>query len=220
MHYLDYTDAIARKFGVLLEKWPLQKFGAPGTVTSLSSLRVLFNAFKNGVTKFRTLDDKEWQIWCEAHERGEAPPAVTIAIAIPEITVAVPAPAVNASENGEGQTTTVVPSENNGTSSVVATTVAAVPPATVLAGTDAAPTAPVVAVANPATTQNVQGGGQAFVFIDGTATKGAKRPRKVRSDKGKPRGPRKTASGTSNAKANANVNGAPSGGAVMTFDNA
>ena len=30
MQYAEYADRIALKFGVLLEKWPLQKFTAPG----------------------------------------------------------------------------------------------------------------------------------------------------------------------------------------------
>ena len=59
MQYTEYADRIALKFGVLLEKWPLQKFTAPGNFSSLATVRIIFNAFNNDVTKFRVLDNDQ-----------------------------------------------------------------------------------------------------------------------------------------------------------------
>ncbi len=77
MYYVNFEDHITAKFGIVLENWPIQKFAAPGSFSSLPVLNVIQSAFEKDLTRFRSMDDGEWEAWMEAHRAGTAGPAVT-----------------------------------------------------------------------------------------------------------------------------------------------
>ena len=165
MQYDHYPDLIARKFSILLEKWPLPEFIAPGNMNSLSNLRLLFNAFDRDITQFRALTDAEWKAWGEAYDAGEAPPGVT------HCTIAAPLP------NG-----TPAPSDSTTPASTTASPSAEPSGATETAPNTASEQARVDEGAAPLPV--------AFQFVDAQTPSTAaalqvkKRVRKTRSDKG------------------------------------
>lgn len=80
MNYEAYETAIADKFGVIIEHWPLETFAAPGKFCTLVELRTLHNAWASGATRFRKLSDEEFKARKQrslAQVLGQTPPEVS-----------------------------------------------------------------------------------------------------------------------------------------------
>lgn len=57
---------MTERYGIVCENWPLPNFCAPGGITSLTELEVLFRAWSTGVTTFRKLSPEEHHQFKEA----------------------------------------------------------------------------------------------------------------------------------------------------------
>ncbi|KAG2115298.1 uncharacterized protein F5147DRAFT_769755 [Suillus discolor] len=86
MYYVNFDENIIAQHSVVLENWPLTKFASPGDIGLMVEVKIVYNAFMSGATKFRKLTAAEWQEWEEARfnqdlehtEEGEDPlPAST-----------------------------------------------------------------------------------------------------------------------------------------------
>ena len=178
MNYDHYPERIAYKFGVLLVKWPLPMFCAPGNMNSLANIRLLINSFEHDVTQFHALSDEEWATWGQAHEKGEAPAAVTHFVAAPALLDA------TAGDREEAAHTPAESDVSTGTGATPAPAAASPSPSSV----GAAPTA--ASEQTPAGEVTPPPQPIAFQFVDGTATAKVaalqvkRRARKPRADKG------------------------------------
>lgn len=65
MYYSSFDVNITAKFGVVCEKWPLKTFTSPTEITTRNEVKVLFQAWKTGVTSFCRLSAAEWKQWDE-----------------------------------------------------------------------------------------------------------------------------------------------------------
>ncbi|KAH9847527.1 hypothetical protein C2E23DRAFT_692686, partial [Lenzites betulinus] len=63
MFYVNFHEHITMRYGVVLERWPLPKFVAPGKLSSRQELNILLSAFENDVAFFRQLTNPEWEEW-------------------------------------------------------------------------------------------------------------------------------------------------------------
>ncbi|KAI0348721.1 hypothetical protein OH77DRAFT_1440844, partial [Trametes cingulata] len=70
MFYVNFTERIAARYGIVVEHWPLPKFTAPGNLGSRAELLVLHQAFENDVARFRQLTNEEWEDWLKAYREG------------------------------------------------------------------------------------------------------------------------------------------------------
>ena len=77
MWYVGFDKRVTLKYGVVLENWPLQKFGPPGNFCSIPVLNTLKAAFEENRAVFRAMDNTEWAAWKAAYHAGQNPIAVT-----------------------------------------------------------------------------------------------------------------------------------------------
>ncbi len=63
MHYNLFDTQITAKYGVVVDCWPLRTFCVPSALKTFNEVEVLFNAWRTGATKFRTLSDDELERW-------------------------------------------------------------------------------------------------------------------------------------------------------------
>ncbi|RDX50670.1 hypothetical protein OH76DRAFT_1348475, partial [Lentinus brumalis] len=63
MYYVNFEEHITLKYGIILVHWPLQKFAAPGSFSSILLLNMLESGFEKGTTRFESLSDAEWTAW-------------------------------------------------------------------------------------------------------------------------------------------------------------
>lgn len=75
MYYVNFDANITAQHGVVLDNWPLKKFANPGDIGSMVEVKIVYNAFRTGMTKFRKLTAAEWEDWDETRfnntlERG------------------------------------------------------------------------------------------------------------------------------------------------------
>lgn len=185
MFYKDFRAHVTRKYGVILEGWPLKAFVAPGLINSRPDLLVLYGAWKSGKARFRVLSPEELAAWEDsgkpvvsgingvplgedALNTREAPVQPGASSAGPTTSQAPPTTVLNEVMQPSGEGPRLTPSE--------ATT--ASPP---LSDPEGIPSAPTEAPES-----------STFVMsFEGDAGKAIAPPkkRKARSDKGKPRGP-------------------------------
>ena len=60
INYVDFETCITERHGIVCDNWPLPNFCAPGGISSLTELEVLYRAWSTGVTTFRKLSPEEW----------------------------------------------------------------------------------------------------------------------------------------------------------------
>lgn len=77
MIYVNFSEHITRKHGVLVEGWPLSEFKNPSAIGSQVELKVLLNAWNTGATRFRRMSTEEHIAWVESHANSKSPPAVS-----------------------------------------------------------------------------------------------------------------------------------------------
>ncbi|KAG1869943.1 hypothetical protein F4604DRAFT_1583844 [Suillus subluteus] len=65
MYYVNFDENITAPYGVVLDNWPLKKFASPGDIGSMVEVKIVYNAFRTGATKFRKLTAAEWEDWDE-----------------------------------------------------------------------------------------------------------------------------------------------------------
>lgn len=65
MFYQNFDDSITNKYGVVIDRWPLEKFCSPSDLKSRNEVNVLFNSWSSGTTFFRRLTSREWEEWKE-----------------------------------------------------------------------------------------------------------------------------------------------------------
>ncbi|EMD37934.1 hypothetical protein CERSUDRAFT_94917 [Gelatoporia subvermispora B] len=69
MQYKNFHRQITARYGVVIEGWPLDKFVPPSLVKSRTELEVLLRAWETDATRFRKLSKQEFQLWQENHVR-------------------------------------------------------------------------------------------------------------------------------------------------------
>ena len=184
MYYVNFDDHITAPFGLVIDAWPLEKFAAPGSFSSLPVLTILHNAWQSGATRFRSLSDEEWAAWNQARAEGTATSAaVTLAAdAVPVEADSSAASGVDAEGAGAGAGADSVATGSNNTEG------AATPFATALtpSATAVTPPAPVAGQKRPLIEFF-----NAVAVPNGSGLQVSKKVCKERSDKGKTRGPRK-----------------------------
>jgi hypothetical protein len=65
MYYTNFDHAITKKYHVILEGWPLEKFCSPSEIASRNEISVLMVSFESGATRFRKLSPTEFKKWSE-----------------------------------------------------------------------------------------------------------------------------------------------------------
>jgi hypothetical protein len=70
MYYQNFDGRITRAHRVVLEGWPLPKFSSPSDIGSLTEVRLLYESWKSGTTRFRRLTDAEWKVWLDKDLEG------------------------------------------------------------------------------------------------------------------------------------------------------
>ena len=76
MAYKNFEADITLQHGIIIEDWPLDRFGPPGSFSSIPTLTTLVTAWTSGMTRFRSLSDEEWTAWRNAWVNGENPSGV------------------------------------------------------------------------------------------------------------------------------------------------
>ncbi|KAI0669493.1 hypothetical protein C8Q78DRAFT_992614 [Trametes maxima] len=70
MYYTNFGSHITKKYGVVIDNWPLKMFVAPSKMHSRTELDILYNAFSSDVTHFQKLTHSEWEQWLTQHGRS------------------------------------------------------------------------------------------------------------------------------------------------------
>ncbi|KAG1766623.1 hypothetical protein EV702DRAFT_1204089 [Suillus placidus] len=65
MYYQNFDTNITAWYHIIIENWPLEKFCAPGDISSRNELSVLYCAWDSDATRFRRLTDTEFELWEE-----------------------------------------------------------------------------------------------------------------------------------------------------------
>jgi hypothetical protein len=73
MIYKNFDEHITRKYGVVIDGWPLRTFDNPSSIGSQVELKVLLNAWQTGATRFRKMSVKEHMVWVEGRADSEPP---------------------------------------------------------------------------------------------------------------------------------------------------
>ncbi|KAF7791528.1 hypothetical protein EIP86_002544 [Pleurotus ostreatoroseus] len=181
MFYKNFEEHITKRFGLILEGWPLKKFQAPGYINSRPELNVLMNAFSSDAARFRRLTDAEFERW----EKDNLPGTFGLhgPWAFDELNAQVSASASEASAGASE------PGSSAGPPNLQS------PPAEVQPIPHIPiPTPPTAAPESQSFVFRLDGGAAGTTGTTGTAgTTGVEAPktkkRKARSDKGKKRGP-------------------------------
>ncbi|KAI0681976.1 hypothetical protein BC835DRAFT_1425003 [Cytidiella melzeri] len=174
MYYVDFNLHITDKLGIVVENWPLKLFTAPGSIGSRIELNTLFHAWETGATHFRRLAPAELDAW----QRQQA--QATVASQQAQAVVASQQAQATVALHQQASTSTSPPlPAGHPSTPVIAETVA---PASSAAGTSLLTT-----TTSPALTMSAA----TSIFAVGTNVLVTKKPRKVRSDKGKLWGPSK-----------------------------
>ncbi|KAG2369301.1 hypothetical protein BDR07DRAFT_1371600 [Suillus spraguei] len=63
MYYVNFNENITAHYGVILDNWPLKKFANPGDIGSMVEVKIMYNVFMMGTTKFCKLTTTEWEDW-------------------------------------------------------------------------------------------------------------------------------------------------------------
>ncbi|KAI0640522.1 hypothetical protein C8Q79DRAFT_1015055 [Trametes meyenii] len=71
MYYTNFGSRITKKYGVIIENWPLKTFIAPSKMRSRTELDILYNAFSSNATRFRKLTQPEWEQWLTQNSSPE-----------------------------------------------------------------------------------------------------------------------------------------------------
>lgn len=71
MEYSRFDELITRKYGVVVEGWPLKPFRRPGEVQVSNELQVLHDAWKTGRAKFVKLTKEQLSEWEEKRAAGD-----------------------------------------------------------------------------------------------------------------------------------------------------
>ncbi|KAG6882124.1 hypothetical protein C0992_012667 [Termitomyces sp. T32_za158] len=169
-------------YGVVIERWPIERFIAPSELTR-PEVDILLGAWTSGTTYFRKMDQEEWDEWRKNHM---SPQASSSSLTLGASSSSPPAESLSSSSNAPQS------SEDTNTSQEPISSLPAEPqPANSLQGQT-----PIVDITNNVINTPMPG---AIQFINssvpGTAAAGV-RQRKRRSDAGKKRGPRKKAAST------------------------
>ncbi|KAI1789728.1 hypothetical protein LXA43DRAFT_1096144 [Ganoderma leucocontextum] len=106
MNYLNFSDAITGKCGIVAENWAT-RFENPSGLSCLE-VEIALRAWESGTTCFRALTDEEWRAWLEGRYTPQASPETTPPINDPSPADSVHSPTVAVSEQA--------PSTTNGTS--------------------------------------------------------------------------------------------------------
>ncbi|KAI0676053.1 hypothetical protein C8Q78DRAFT_1074994 [Trametes maxima] len=70
MYYTNFGSRITKKYGVVIDNWPLKTFVVPSKMRSRTELDILYNAFSSDATRFRKLTHSEWEQWLTQHGRS------------------------------------------------------------------------------------------------------------------------------------------------------
>ncbi|EKM57315.1 uncharacterized protein PHACADRAFT_194874 [Phanerochaete carnosa HHB-10118-sp] len=68
MNYLSFDSAITLRYGVICEHHLLNYFCGPGSITTVPTLRVLFNSWHSRTTRFRCLSQAKYDAWVKEYE--------------------------------------------------------------------------------------------------------------------------------------------------------
>ncbi|KAJ3551487.1 hypothetical protein NM688_g4676 [Phlebia brevispora] len=63
MVHKDFDEHITRKYGIIIENWPLRMFCAPRFISSRPELTVLINVWQNNDMQFHRMSDEEFDDW-------------------------------------------------------------------------------------------------------------------------------------------------------------
>ncbi|KAI0069986.1 hypothetical protein K474DRAFT_1745859 [Panus rudis PR-1116 ss-1] len=215
MHYADFEEYLTRRHHIVVCGWPVEKFQSPYSITSLTELRGLRDRLKTGATYFKKLTDDEYEQWSQARfnqalaltqaqtatpEDGASPAADTSlsgasnaptsgtsnrtntepigpTSSVPPTSPALLPTSPSSPSTGMSSSSSTSPSSSSLTSSPSSSNPS--PPLS----TSTSPSPP----ANPMFNRGTKRPAETVFTVDGIV---AKKPRKVRSDKGKPRGKR------------------------------
>lgn len=197
MYYVNFEHHITHPYGVVLEHWPLDKFVCPSYIKSMNEVDVLYNAWKSGAARFRRLSETEHDEWIanrinsqsieeESEEEEEVPTTSQASSAtITPSSQSEPAATTSSRPSDTAATSTVLPDQpsggkktkrkapDDGNNSVNSRSKAK------------------KARVGPLTTDSVN----AVSGAGGASITSTAKPRKIREDKGKPRGPYKKRNG-------------------------
>jgi hypothetical protein len=214
MFYQNFDDRITANWGIVLRNWPLAKLCSPSDVGSRNELQVLYQAWESNTTHFQKLTETEFKEWEEIRfnaamnqmvagddnndevdaivDPSFVPEATSVPSTAPPLTAAPqPTSALNAGtaeaapqhDIGNTNENTLSPSAPmapfvDASLPAVASKRQAPEGSTAETSRKKARPAPFVSFINTVTA------------VDGSSVQVSKKPRKVRSDKGKKRGSR------------------------------
>ncbi|KAL7280958.1 hypothetical protein ACG7TL_005907 [Trametes sanguinea] len=210
MFYVGFAERITLRYGVVLERWPLPKFVAPGSLSSRQELLVLLHAFENDVACFRQLTNEEWEEWIEKYRAGgdSTVPALPSPSTAAASNDAVAMPSTEAGDSPPTPTPLPTTPELDGT--------AADPPQHDLPTPDCTTTIHATGDTPSAGRKRAAEGACSLNFLyavtneSGNGIVVPKRARKERSDKGKPREKRAKGRNTAQARPAASSSIGPS----------
>lgn len=212
MNYVSFEEAMTNKYGIVLRRWPLNYFVCPGQISSVADLEVLYEAFKNDVTTFYKMTPAELDEWRAERARkrlaaqqaadsttpdagtSSSPPSTSSRAATPS--AATPSSTPSAATSSSTPSTSAAAVEPSATPSA-SSPVANVSRATETSGPGVGPQvdAPLTQIIGASSPDAGFAVGdkrpiEAVFVLTGEHLVGTK-PKRVRSDKGKKRGPNK-----------------------------
>jgi hypothetical protein len=193
MYYVGFEIHITEKYGIIIENWPLKDFKSPGSIGSRLELNTLYHAWISRATRFCWLSPLELEEWQRqriqtakaALPSSTASPVASNQLSSATVTYGNQSVAIDQSDTASHDPD-VISSPEAASLSIASSSTGGVTPAAM----DCASTT--------------------TIFPVSTLTLVTKKPRKVRSDKGKPRG--------SNGRKKVSGGGAGSCGQVEAAD--
>jgi len=173
MFYTNFDSQVTAKHGVVVVNWPLKLFSSPSDIGSMTELKVLYNAWKTGTTTFCKLTPAEWEDWETTRFNACMAESQQVDEIDSQLQTNYRSTAVGSSlfESSQSPLPTPMPSSQ-------------------LDGHDAGPTfASFRLPATQAANARVVTDATTVLGMNGQGVTMVKKPRKVRSDKGKKRGP-------------------------------
>jgi hypothetical protein len=207
MFYQNFDNNITAKWGVVLKNWPLPILCSPSDIGSRNEVRLLYQAWESGTTYFQRLTEDEFNEW----ENNRFNDALDQMVAQVDDVDDTNDNDNNGNSGNDGMETSVEPGPVAQTTSIPGTTRASsldhedrtpsssVPPATThmeppFSATDSAQRTPAEPTSKTSHKKARPAPFESFIntatATDGTTVQMTKKPRKVRSDKGKKRGSR------------------------------